>query len=417
MRKIIIFFAIFSLVLLGGVEMAQGAGFLIYEHGAAAMAMAGAYIAVADNPTALWHNPAGIAWLKGTQVSLGTTFIIPQATLTFVRHPLVNSVDQENQLFYPSSFYLTQAISDKITAGFGFFSPYGLGAKWPEDHPLKYIAVQNDMKTFFFNPALSFMLSDKFSVAVGVSYIHSTLSYDLVEFAELDIGPLLGVPIEIISTVEIPINLEANGNSWGVNAGALYKGEGFSFGVNWRSGFKIKYDGDLALGTPDVSIPSPYDPYEGAVSAAIPSEGKASTEFSFPHILGAGLAFNVSRDLMFTLDFHYVLWSSFKEYIVDVDVPLPIEGVEFEDKEVLQLWEDSFTIRAGVQYMASETLALRAGILFDDTPQPVSAMDPAIPDADRWAFTGGIGYRTGKFVIDASLWHQCGISLLNRKFF
>jgi len=32
---------------------AYGAGFLIYEHGAAAMAMGGAFTAVANNPTAI----------------------------------------------------------------------------------------------------------------------------------------------------------------------------------------------------------------------------------------------------------------------------------------------------------------------------------------------------------------------------
>jgi long-chain fatty acid transport protein len=397
MKKTVIAFTIFSLVFLGGAEMAQGAGFLIYEHGAAAQALGGAFVAVADNPSAIWHNPAGIAWLTGTQMSMGATFIVPVSTLTFTNHPTVNSVDQENQLFYPPSFYITQAISDKITAGFGFVAPYGLGAKWPTDFPLKYIAVKNDMKTFFFNPSLAFLLTDKFSIGIGVSYIHSTLSYDLVEFEELNLGPLLGYPFPVLTDLELPVNLEAKGNAWGLNAGALYRGEGWAIGFNWRGGFKITYEGDLNLGSPQLT-PQVVPP--DVIAGVIPSTGKASTEFNFPHILGAGMCFNLSRDWMVSVDAHYTLWSSFEEYVVDVDVPLPVPGIEFKDKEVYQDWKNSWTIRAGVQYMASEALALRAGIIWDDTPQPISAMDPAIPDSDRWAFTAGLGYRIGKFVVD-----------------
>jgi len=29
-------------------------------------------------------------------------------------------------------------------------------------------------------------------------------------------------------------------------------------------------------------------------------------------------------------------------------------------------------------------------------------MDPILPDADRWAFTGGFGYTSGNFVIDVA---------------
>lgn len=376
--KKILMFTLMAAVLLGLSPFAHGAGFLIYEHGAAAMAMGGAFVALANDASAVFHNPAGIAWLDGTQISLGTTLIMPKGSLSLPNWPDPNyqSVDQEGQLFYPSTVYITHKLNDRITAGFGFFTPYGLGTKWPKDYPLRYIATSDDMKTFIFNPAISYKLNENFALAVGVSYIHSTLNFELVELVDLT-GYGLG-------SYDMPAILDASGNGWGLNAGALYKGEKFSFGLNWRGGFKIKYEGDLELDTSNIPIPG------------FPTEGDASTAFNFPHILGAGIAFDLSENLILSADVHYVLWSCYDKFVVEIDVP------GFEDKEVEEKWEDSFVIRGGFQYTLSESFALRAGILYDQTPQPIETMDPILPDANRWAFTGGFGYKSGNFVLDVA---------------
>ena len=49
----------------------HGAGFALFEHGARAVALGGAFGATADDPTAIYFNPAGIAFLQGTQMAVG----------------------------------------------------------------------------------------------------------------------------------------------------------------------------------------------------------------------------------------------------------------------------------------------------------------------------------------------------------
>lgn len=405
MKKSLTLIVLFSLLFLGFSTITHGAGFLIYEHGAAAMAMGGAFVAVANNPTAIFHNPAGIAWLDGTQISFGATFIIPKASVSLPNWPVAayQSIDAVSQVFYPPTFYITQKLSDKIVAGFGFFTPYGLGTEWPDpdNFPLRFIATEDDLKTFFFNPTLAFKLSDNLSIAAGVSYIYSTVKFKLLEHADLnleDFNPLL---VGGTATMDIPISLDATGSGWGLNAGVLYKGESFSLGVNWRSGFDIKYDGDLDLGTTDaqVTVNPPYDVLGlgPTIIAAIPTSGSASIpSFKYPHIFGVGAAFDVSEKLTFTADVHYILWSSYAEFTVDVNV------ANFEDKEVEENWKDSFVLRGGLEYRINESFALRIGALYDKTPQPVETMDPILPDSNRWAITGGFGYKTGGFVIDVA---------------
>ncbi len=372
-------------------NQSHGAGFLIYEHGAAAMAMAGAFVAVANDPSAIWHNPAGIAFLKGTRFSVGTTLIRSTSSLELTNWPVPSQKnwEQVKQTFYPSSVYFTQSLGDKVTFGFGFFSPYGLGAKWAEEDdqarylafPLRYLGYKDDLKTFFLNPAIGVKLTDQFALGLGVSYIHSTVSFNLVRLA--DLGPY--------GTYDVPAALEGTGHSFSWNAGLLYRGENFSFGLNYRSAFTIDFEGDLSLDTS--LVPPPLQPY-------VPTDAAGATSFKCPHILGAGIAFNLTKQFLLTADIHYVLWTEFDELVVTFDNPL-VETLELSEE-----WKDAFTYRAGLQYMVNEDFALRAGIIYDTTPQPAKSVDPLLPDANRFALTAGFGYKIGSFVVDLAYQYE-----------
>ncbi|MFQ6037531.1 MAG: OmpP1/FadL family transporter [Candidatus Aminicenantales bacterium] len=174
--------------------------------------------------------------------------------------------------------------------------------------------------------------------------------------------------------------------------------------MNWRGGFKVEFDGDLALDSPVVQIPPPFDQLvpPGTIEAVIPREGNAATAFNFPHVLGVGVAFSPTDRLLISADFHYILWETYDKFTVDIDVPLPIPGVEFEDKLVEENWENSWLIRGGFEVMVTDSLALRGGAFYDKTPQPVETMDPILPDADRVGITAGLGYKSGNFVLNVA---------------
>ncbi len=384
MRKCIAAIAIFSLVFFGLNSSSHGAGFLIYEHGAAAMAMGGAFVALANNPSAIFHNPAGIAFLEGTQISMGTTLITSGSSLELTN--LGTTVETVSQWFYPSTFYISHKMNDRVAVGFGFFNPYGLGTKWPEDYALRFISTEDDMKTFFFNPVVAVKIDENFSVSVGVTYIYGTLELDRVNPVNLT---LFGGGV-----YEAPIVLKGTGDAFGLNAGALYRGENFSVGFNWRGGFDLNLEGDLALD--NANIPAPF-------LVAVPTEADIAATMSIPHIFGFGAAFNLTDNLIFTADLHYILWSSFNEFVIELDYDDPFP----DDTETLEEnWKDSYVLRGGFQYMVNENFALRAGFLYDKTPQPVETMDPLLPDANRWAITGGFGYKSGNFVIDVAYQYE-----------
>jgi long-chain fatty acid transport protein len=345
-------------------------------------------VSIANDPSAIWHNPAGIAFLKGTQISVGTTLIMPSGSMTLLKPPPWEpqaNWEQKSQVYFPSTFYITQSVGEKVTLGFGFFSPYGLGSSWPIENQFRYLGYEDDMKTFFFNPTIGVKLTDKLSFGAGVSYVYSTVMFKLVSLIDT-LYPYTQ------STYDVPAELTGNGDSWAFNAGLLYRDEKFGLGFSWRSSFDIHYKGDMTLDTS--AIPSPFRPL-------FPTESGGETTFKFPNILAFGASVKAADRLLLSFDFHYILWSRYDKYVVKFDDP------RLDDMVMEENWKDSFLVRLGGQYTFSPKFCLRAGFLYDQTPQPIESMDPLLPDADRYALTAGFGWTLAKnVVLDFAFHHE-----------
>ena len=102
-------------------------GFSIYEQGGRGMGFAGAYAALSDDPSAIFHNAAGIAFLKGKQVYIGGTLVAPKSTFTG-DDPFPGAADREQQdagVIPVPTLYYTQRLRDKLVVGLGIDSPFG----------------------------------------------------------------------------------------------------------------------------------------------------------------------------------------------------------------------------------------------------------------------------------------------------
>ena len=373
-------------LLLAAVPAAQSAGFMIYEHGAAAMAMAGAFTSLAKDPSALWHNPAGIAWLEGTRIMGGATLVVPSGYVDFPNYPGAPRYNQEKQVFTPPNLYLTHQLSKKAVVGLGVFAPYGLGMSWPDPatFPWRYLGTSGEMETFFINPAIAFKLTERLSLGLGVAFIYSKLDQSITQMFPVGPTSVAGGALRALapSTVDVPAKASVDGTSFGFNGGLLYKGKGFRLGLNYRSGYTMDYSGTVTLEHP--LLPAPV-------------EGTGETSFKFPNLLTMGVSFDLTKKLIWSVDFHWVFWSVYKSYTFHIEVP----DIAFtEDLVVPTEWKNSYLFRTGFEYQTTDRLALRCGFIYDKTPQPATTMDSTLPDADRIALTGGFGYTFGHFTID-----------------
>src|SRR3989338_2190461 len=110
------------------ISNAFGSGFAIFTQGASALGQANAVIAHADDPSAIFFNPALINKLEGTQIELGKTLLFPSPE--FKSAATGNSFRTESEVFYPPTVFVTYKFNDTISAGLGIFSPFGLGINW-----------------------------------------------------------------------------------------------------------------------------------------------------------------------------------------------------------------------------------------------------------------------------------------------
>src|SRR5438876_5400194 len=67
---------------------AEAGGFYVPDIGPRAVAEGGAVTAQAEDPATLFHNPAGLGALRGTQLMASTTLFFPH--ITHFRRPVVD---------------------------------------------------------------------------------------------------------------------------------------------------------------------------------------------------------------------------------------------------------------------------------------------------------------------------------------
>ena len=67
-------------------------------------------------------------------------------------------------------------------------------------------------------------------------------------------------------------------------------------------------------------------------------------------------------------------------------------------------WHNSSTFRLSGEYrFLNDSLPVRVGLVWDQSPAPDSTLGPELPDMSRWVVTAGIGYRYKPLGLKADL--------------
>jgi long-chain fatty acid transport protein len=74
----------------------------------------------------------------------------------------------------------------------------------------------------------------------------------------------------------------------------------------------------------------------------------------------------------------------------------------FFDSPGIRNWKNSWDFRIGVEYAATDRLALRGGYFYDMTPIPDNTFEPTIPNANLHAIATGVGYKWDRVGFDVA---------------
>ena len=160
-----------TLVLIGLLAMpnlALASGFGVFTQGASGLGQANAVVAHPTGPSSLYFNPALMNDVPGRQVEVGTTAVYADRSVDFDSG---GSEDAKENWNFPSTFYYTHEVNPQVTAGLGVFFPFGLSTEWDDDYAGRYIGTSAELFSTNINPAVSFRVNDKLSLAVGLDVL------------------------------------------------------------------------------------------------------------------------------------------------------------------------------------------------------------------------------------------------------
>jgi len=330
--------------------------------GCRAFAIGGAFVAIADDPTAIFHNPAGLVYQENVfNLSIDGFYISPT-------HEYVTVDGSRVESHYKSSlpqFFLTYRTSEKMTIGLGFYIPYaGGGVDWEEgvlSHPLK-----STMGVYSLTPTLSYKFSEKLSVGLNLNFY----------------GGVMNVQTED-ETTGYPVSIEEKGSAVSAGFGLLFKpSERIRIGLGVRGPTKMVLSGETVI---SLTEPLPLQIVRDS-----------ETSFSLPLDIELGFSYLISENFLFSTSAQYTMWSVLDK--VEKIIKDPVGGDIYEEQRLD--FGNILILRTGFEYFVSGGVILRGGLGYDRCATPSHCLDITNIDVDKFTIIGGIGYRTGRTQID-----------------
>ena len=379
-----------------------GNGLNLNGLGARAASMGGAFVGLADDFTAVFWNPAGLALLNRGTFGLTGDLLVPKS-----QYALNSSFDMKTKnKYYPAGLVgYFRPIGDRVVVGLGAYTLSGLGANW--NNTGFETALAYPRPPTFFTPPLENYVWRSFigsitlapSVAVKIAdwiFFGATLNINYGFFRTDQWGMSAVLPTKPPTLVNLgQQSLDIKGWGTGATFGLLVKpSEWMSFGLTYRMQSKMSLRGTME--------------FDNIGLLGLPDSSDTSLEVPSPTWLAGGVAVKPLENLTVTFDLQWTNWAKLSTLNLVFDDPLWAEDEDMADKSAMVLdWKNRLQVRCGLEYTAGD-FAIRAGYYNDPAPAPAETMNVLIPSFTYNSLTAGFGYRKGGFKVDVGLEYLIG---------
>jgi long-chain fatty acid transport protein len=340
-------------------------GFRLPDQDAFATGRGEAFVATADNPSAIYYNPAGISQLEGNNlrggvygIYLDPSYKSPSSGQTF---------DNENKRHAIPQFYYTYGRTNwPVSFGLGVYSPFGLQVEWPQNTGFRAVATQGKVTSATINPVVAVKLSPSLSIGGGVmaNYVNIDLQQGISPYPSSDL-------------------FQFKGDGWdaGYNLGLLWQPqEKISFGATLRSSTTVNLNGHT-----ETIYPSGASPYNSS----------ANSSWSLPLEAVFGVSYRPTPKWNLEFDADYTDWSSLGT--VNINQSSPPGSIP----ETLD-WESSWYFEWGATHYFDNGWHVSAGYIFNENSVPDAHYTPLVADLDRHFFSVGFGHKGKSFDFDVA---------------
>ncbi len=356
-----------TVAMLCSASMAMGAGYQLNLQGLRQLAMGGGGCAWPWDASTIFYNPGGLSQIDGVQAYGSVQFIIPR--VQYIENQAGGtSTRSESQTFTPFNFYVGGTIKKggRLGVGLGVYTPFGSGLKWDDNWEGRYITQNINLQSFFFQPTISYRLSD--IVSVGGGFIYAV--------GDVKLGRAL--PTTNAEGLDGKADLKGNAHGTGFNVGVNLKAsDRLHFGVSYRSKVYMDVnDGDATFTNVPTSLQSQFP------------NTKFKATLPLPEVLSVGVGYKPTDKLTLQLDFNLTGWKVYKELDFDFETNTPL----LTDSRAPRNYENRLASRIGAHYQATKSFAVMIGGAYDPSPVTDNYVSPDLPDANRVVITGGFSF-------------------------
>jgi long-chain fatty acid transport protein len=380
--------ALLALPLLAVPTALQASGFAIESQGSRAMGFAGAYVAQAADPSAIFYNAAGIGFLKGKQLYVGGAFAGRSTDFTGSGpYPPAGTLEtSSNGLALLPSIYYSQQVGQKMVVGLGVSRPFGTRSEWqnPDDFTGRYICLECKIDSWSINPTIAYRLADRFSIGAGVDVRLSKFSLSRRLVADPNPFP---VPTDVAQ-----LTLDGNTETGvGFNLGLLaMPTENLSIGLSYRHEVTIDHGAQANLRCrSSPGTPCSTRQWRSRRRARSLRPSASPTRPASRQLSPGGLLDGRGR---LPVD----MWSSFDAVTINTSTRRPSTACCRRVAGHLARGDRR-------QYLIRDDWEVRAGYGYDHSPAPTETISPFIHDADRHTFGAGGSWKYENLRLDFNL--------------
>jgi long-chain fatty acid transport protein len=366
---------------------AHAAGYSIYEQGAAALGMAGAFVASANDASAQFYNPAALTGLAGKQLMFGGSWLSTHTSFAgvapFPGYGVTEAMNTGH--FFPPMLYWTNHLGKQWAYGVGVNSPFGLGIEWqdPNHFTGREIITKASLQTIGGSFDVAWAKGPGLSLAAGANVLYAK--------AELNnIGTLVGDGGQPVNVSNVKLETDMT-PGYGFNLAALVSpGPDFHLGLTYRSKITVDISDGRATFT---QIATGNAAVDATVADSLPANQGVETQLVFPASFAFGLAWVPAPEWTYEVDGVWTGWSAFES------LPLTFAIDPALSTELIEHYGDQYQVRAGAEHRG-EKYKYRVGYYYDQEAAPPESVTPLLPDATRHGLTLGLGMPHGKWTID-----------------
>jgi long-chain fatty acid transport protein len=323
--------------------------------GARPIGWGGAFTAIADDPSALHHNPAGLASQRGDSVLVGAEFVVAPRSYKPLQSDGSLGEAQEpanTPNVVPTLGYVTRLGEDGVPShlalGIGVWNTFG-GSLHYEPGPEGMKAIDE--------------------VRTAVLEVVPGVAYEVNEMLQLGLSLRIGVGLFDIIAESFPADADVSGVGFGAGfalGAMLTPSDWLRIGLTYRSPLTVPISGDGQL---------------DELGNGVFINNSFEHEQEWPAQGSLGFRFTLDERLSLSAQADWTDWSQVQSQVLAFSNGFT-QTIDTD-------FHDSYALHLGGQYLLNETFALRGGYTFDSNAVPDRTIERQYLDGDKHAVALG----------------------------